>query len=66
MRMLKVSPLVDAYEVEHYWINLAQIEQLKCMRLSTGKFFYRVVLSGEQLKLTEEDYNRIKTELALP
>ena len=62
--MLKVSPSISA-EVVDYWINLAQIDQVKCTSRS-GHFFYSVILAGQELFFSEEEFNRIKKELALP
>ena len=65
--MLKVSPLINGNEVHDCWINLAQIDRvirMSCTVLNNVK--YSVRLSGEDLALSEEDYNLIKNELGLP
>ena len=64
--MVKVSPLEGSTDYVECWINLTQIQYLRTIVHIDGEFSYKVVLSGYDLKLSEEDYNRIKKELALP
>lgn len=64
--MLKVSPLINGREVHDCWINLALIDRVShTTQKVLNEVIYSVRLSGAELCLSEEDYNRIKKELHL-